>query len=141
MANRWYTKKEAMNKLGLAPNNNTQLMSIIRNQEMEYTYLFDEVRHIQRLMIDADAIDGYEIHHRDPDGAHEWSIRLTEDAREAFLGRMNKFHPEGPEATKALAEILVAINEAEDLTEKRRKYNAGRKAPAEPTAKLHDVKA
>jgi hypothetical protein len=139
MANRWYTKKEAMGKLGLAPNNNTQLMSIIRSQEVEYTYIFDDVRHIQRLMVDADAIDGYQIRHRDPDGAHEWSIRMTEDARDAFLKLANKFHPIEEEPTRALAEVINAIYDAEDLTEKRRRYNASRKVDTVAPAKLHDA--
>lgn len=132
MATRWYTKKEAMSKLGLSTSNNTQLMSIIRSQEMESKLVFDEERHIQRVFIDADAIDRYEIKHRDPDGAHEYSIRLTPDVRAAFLGMANKYRPADEAATKALAEVLVAIHDAQDLTEKRRKYNASRKAEEAP---------
>jgi hypothetical protein len=114
-------------------------MSIIRSQEVEYTYIFDDVRHIQRLMVDADAIDGYQIRHRDPDGAHEWSIRMTEDARDAFLKLANKFHPIEEEPTRALAEVINAIYDAEDLTEKRRRYNASRKVDTVAPAKLHDA--
>ena len=136
MAKRQYTKKEAMKVLGLAANNNSQLMDVIRRNEIAVEYVFDSERHITRLMVDADAIDNVTINHRNADGTHEFSLRVKPDDLTVFLKNANKFAPKDEEATKALGAILKALKESEDLTEKRRAYNASRKADDGPTGKL-----
>jgi hypothetical protein len=134
-----YTKKEAMAKLGLAVNNNSQLMDVIRRNEIAIEYVFDNERHITRLMISADDLDKVEINHRNADGMHEYSLRIKPDDLSTFLKNANKFAPKDEEATKALGAIIKAIKSSEDLTEKRRKYNAARKADEAPTGKLHEA--
>ena len=136
MANKWYTKKDAMVKLGLAVNNNSQFMDVIRRNEIDVKYVFDNERHITRLMVDAEAVDGVTINHRDSSGTHEFSLRVKPDDLNVFLKNANKFAPKDEEATKALGAILKALKESEDLTEKRRAYNASRKADDGPTGKL-----
>jgi len=136
MANKWYTKKEAMKVLGLAAGNNSQLMDVVRRNEITTEMVFDTERHISRLMLDADGVDNVTINHRDASGTHEFSLRVKPDDLTVFMKNANKFAPKDEEATKALGAILKALKESEDLTEKRRAYNASRKADDGPTGKL-----
>jgi hypothetical protein len=128
VSKRQYTKKQAMLKLGLSVNNNSQLMDIIRRNNISVEYIVDPERHNTHLMIDADAIDAVQINHRTQDGTHEYSVRIDPDVLEVFFKNANKFAPKDEATTKALAAVIKALKEGEDLTEKRRKYNLSRKA-------------